>query len=273
MSEDREAIRALEQLGLTEYEARCFVALAQLPHGTAKEIAEVADVPRSRVYETMDRLQSRGLVELHEADPREYQNVSVDTALEILRTEYESYFDTVEETLEQLEPTYKKAEQAVWAINTHEQVTGRVVDLVDDASDEVVLIVLEEDLLDRTVRRSLAAASDRGVTVHVGTVSDVVRDRLEEDGVDAHVYETGLIEWFTAMTDTPRIGRLLMVDRGPVLASALHEAELPGVPNETAAWSDGIDHGFATFAERVFTYDLKENGVAVSDLTESTGDD
>lgn len=43
MGEVQDAIRALENLGLTEYEARCFVALAQLPHGTAKEIVGVVD--------------------------------------------------------------------------------------------------------------------------------------------------------------------------------------------------------------------------------------
>ena len=39
--------------------------------------------------------------------------------------------------------------------------------------------------------------------------------------------------------------------------------------NETAAWSDGIDHGFATFTERVLTYELKENVGEVYDRTES----
>jgi hypothetical protein len=43
------------------------------------------------------------------------------------------------------------------------------------------------------------------------------------------------------------------------LVSALHEETLPGIPNETAAWSDGINHGFATFTERVFTYHLQQS--------------
>jgi hypothetical protein len=60
-----------------------------------------------------------------------------------------------------------------------------------------------------------------------------------------------------------------MTDRGPVLVSALHEAELPGVPNETAAWTDGIDHGMATFAERVLTYELMENVEGASEPSDS----
>lgn len=80
------------------------------------------------------------------------------------------------------------------------------------------------------------------------------------------MFETELIEWFDSMSGSPRIGRLLMVDRGPVLVSALHGERFPGVPNETAAWSDGINHGMATFTERVLTYELQGN---VTDAAES----
>ena len=269
MSEAQAAIDGLEALGLTEYEARCFVALSELPHGTAREIGQVADIPRSRVYETMERLQDRGLVELHEAEPRAYQGVTVDTAMDLLRSEYDSYFDTVEQSLRQLEPSYKKSEQAVWALNTHEQVTGRAVDILDDAEEEVVLILLDENLLDNATIDALEAASDRGVTIHVGTVSEAIHDRIADADVDACVFTTDLVEWFTEMSESPRIGRLLMADRKPVLASALHEEELPGVPNETAVWSDGIDHGFATFMERVLTYELEEHVEHVYDTVES----
>lgn len=259
MGDPEAAAEALTKFGLTEYEARCFVALAQLPHGTAREIGQVADIPRSRVYETMERLQERGLVELHEADPKEYQSVTVDTALQILRSEYESYLDSAEDTLRGLEPTYKKAEQGVWAINTHEHVTGRVVDLLGDASDEVVLVVLEEELLDGAVLEALDEADDRGVAIHVGTDSGPVHERIEHADLQAEMFTTHLVDWFTEMGGSPRIGRLVMVDRGPILVSALHEEELPGVPNETAVWTDGVDHGFATFAERVLTYELQEH--------------
>ena len=41
---------ALERLGLSTYEAGVFVALEKLGRGTAREIAEATDVPRSQVY-------------------------------------------------------------------------------------------------------------------------------------------------------------------------------------------------------------------------------
>jgi hypothetical protein len=195
--------------------------------------------------------------------------VSIDTAVRVLNKEFESHFETVEQTLRRMEPLYKEPQQSVWALTNYEQVTERVIELVNDATDGIVLIVLDEALLDEEVITSLEAASGRGVSVYVGTDEAAVREIVEAAEFDAEIFTTDLIEWFDAMTESPRIGRLLMTDRGPVLVSALHEAELPGVPNETAAWTDGIDHGMATFAERVLTYELLENVEGASEPSDS----
>jgi sugar-specific transcriptional regulator TrmB len=269
MDEAEAAIDALEQLGLTEYEARCFVALTRLPHGTAKEVGQVADIPRSRVYETMDRLGDRGLVDIQEGDPRTFQSVSINTAVRVLNKEFEQYFETMEQTLHRMEPLYKEPQQSVWALSDHEQVTERAIDLVNEASDEIVMIVLDGSLLDEELLASLTEAEERGVAVYVGSDVDSVREATEAAAFDAELFTTDLMEWFHAMSGSPRIGRLLMTDRGPVLVSALHEEKLPGVPNETAAWTDGIDHGMATFAERVLTYELTENVDAASESSDA----
>jgi sugar-specific transcriptional regulator TrmB len=74
--------------------------------------------------------------------------VSIDTTVRVLRKEYESYFETMERTLRRMEPIYKEAQQAVWALSNYEQVTERVLDLVSDATDEILLIPLDDALLD-----------------------------------------------------------------------------------------------------------------------------
>lgn len=258
MADEQAAVDALCQLGLTEYEAKCFVALTRIPHGTAKEIAQVADIPRSRVYETMERLENRGLTEVQDGEPLTFQSVSVDAAIRILRKQHETYFETIERRLREVEPAYKETSQAVWAISDHEQVTERVTDIVRNAEEEITLLLLDESLLGEDLLDHLAEASERGVTVSVGTQSETVRDRIEGSEGDATVFTTELIDWFDEMAGTSRIGRVVMADRGPVLTSAVHGERLPGVPKETAAWSDGVDHGFATFVQRVLTYELKE---------------
>ena len=58
------AVTALQELGLKEYEAQCFVGLSRLPSGTAKQLSEITDVPRTRVYDAIRLLEAQGLVEV-----------------------------------------------------------------------------------------------------------------------------------------------------------------------------------------------------------------
>ena len=58
----QEAVEVLQQLGLKEYEAQCFVGLSRLSTGTAKQLSEITDVPRTRVYDAVRVLEAKGLV-------------------------------------------------------------------------------------------------------------------------------------------------------------------------------------------------------------------
>lgn len=52
----------LVRLGLTQYEARAYIALLRRDGSTAAEVAKVAGVPRPRIYDVIDSLVARGLV-------------------------------------------------------------------------------------------------------------------------------------------------------------------------------------------------------------------
>jgi sugar-specific transcriptional regulator TrmB len=49
-------IETLMKLGLNRYQAKVYIALIQRPVFTASELAEVADIPRARVYDTLESL-------------------------------------------------------------------------------------------------------------------------------------------------------------------------------------------------------------------------
>ncbi len=54
-----EAIDVLQELGLKEYEAKCFVGLTRIPTGTAKKLSEITDVPRTRIYDAIRVLEAQ----------------------------------------------------------------------------------------------------------------------------------------------------------------------------------------------------------------------
>jgi len=88
VSNQDQAIELLQQLGLKEYEAKSFVALARRQRGTAKDISETSEVPRTRVYDAIRVLESKGLVETQHSNPQIFRAVSIDEAVNTLQSEY-----------------------------------------------------------------------------------------------------------------------------------------------------------------------------------------
>jgi HTH-type transcriptional regulator, sugar sensing transcriptional regulator len=93
MPTEDQAVQLLGELGLTEYEARCFVGLSRVRKANAKEVSDLSEVPRSRVYDALERLHRRGLVDVQQSDPRQYRALSKEAALDVLREGYGSTLD------------------------------------------------------------------------------------------------------------------------------------------------------------------------------------
>lgn len=226
---EHEAVESLERLGLSNYAARVFVALQRLGVGTAKEIHDVADVPRSQVYGAAEELEDLGLVELQQSTPKRYRPVSLDAArrslAESLKVEADRAFDYLEAARAQR--TAGETRDDVWTVRGREPVNSRAVELVEQAQERVLFAAPDPSFVTdefvQTVRERAAA----GVGVRVASESPAVRD-LFADVPGARV--SGPKE------DPPAdfTGRVLLVDSRVVLLSVVPEG--PG-GEETAIWS------------------------------------
>ena len=79
-TDDRRAAD-LEELGLTNYEARVYLALIRRDVFTAAEVAREAQVPRQRVYDVLEGLTRRQLAILHPGKVAGYSAVAPETAV------------------------------------------------------------------------------------------------------------------------------------------------------------------------------------------------
>ena len=232
MSEsEHEAVESLERLGLSNYEARVFVALQKLGTGTAREVHRVADIPRSQVYGAADELEARGLVEIQQSTPKRYRPVSLDAARkrleERLEREQERAFDYLETV--QREKRGEETRDDVWTVRGRESVDDRTVDLAGSATDWLLFAAADpssvpDDLVD--VLRDRAAD---GVDVVVISENPDVRARFED--------ESFVVAGPVREPPADFMGRVLLCDDNTILLSVLADANLPGVTDETAIWS------------------------------------
>lgn len=149
-----ETVNALKALGFREYEAKCFVALSRLPSATAKTVSELTDIPRTRVYDAMEELSEKGLVEIHYSSPKRYRAVDHAVAVTWFRDQFESEltrFERSSQELDPFDPARMDSEPSVWSIEGLEAILIRMKNLIEHATDYVVVFVDDVDQFNTTV--------------------------------------------------------------------------------------------------------------------------
>ena len=251
-----EAVEALQQLGLKEYEAQCFVGLSRLPTGTAKQLSEITDVPRTRVYDAVRLLEAQGLVEVQHSSPQQFRAVSIEEATETLRDQYEARVDRFANALGKADPVEMAEEdsvQEVWSMAGTEAIANRSNQLITDATEEVVLVLGDESLLTEDL---VASLNDLGpeIDLLVGSVSESLEERIHAAVPNATTFLSGL-DWLRGgdgSDENLAIGRLLLVDRSTILVSTL----VPSTHEEQAIFGGGFRNGLVVISRRLLAQGL-----------------
>jgi sugar-specific transcriptional regulator TrmB len=248
----QEATEILQQLGLKEYEARCFVGLSQLPAGTAKQLSEMTEVPRTRVYDAVRMLEAQGLVEIQHSSPQRYRAVSLSEATDTLRKQYDDRVDRLSYALNDLEieTDDDSSIQEVWSMTGSTPIENRTNTLLDDADSEIVFVIGDEAVLtDQLVEKLHSLDSD--IKLLIGAVSESTRAEIQELLPGATTFVSGL-EWLQEdIEDTGEtaIGRLVLVDRSTILVSSI----VPSTGEEHAIFGTGFGNGLVVIARRLMS--------------------
>ena len=79
----------LQNLGLTEYESKVYLALVQHGRLNAKEISAYSNVPQNRVYETLEVLKNKGLCDIIPGLPKSFEAFEPEIAINNLISDKE----------------------------------------------------------------------------------------------------------------------------------------------------------------------------------------
>jgi len=79
----------LNRIGLNEYEAKAYTTLLMLGPSKAREISKESQIPQSKIYEVLETLTLKQLVETLEGRPKEFRAIEPEIALINLLNEKE----------------------------------------------------------------------------------------------------------------------------------------------------------------------------------------
>lgn len=201
------AIQQLQAFGLSTYASRMYVALLRNGVSTARGVSELADVPRTRVYDAADELLESDLIDVEEHSPKHFDPVSARDAIRKLRQEYRYREATLTAVLRMLESENDDDEEDVRTVTGRTEVVDCLADVVRAATEEIILVTdgtsLSEELLD-----TLSEAAEDGIQVRI--VGDGDAD-LDGDAIATHIPDVETVTRIPETADIPD-GKRLLVD-------------------------------------------------------------
>ena len=251
-----EAIEVLQQLGLKEYEARCFVGLTRLKTGTAKKLSELTEVPRTRIYDAIRVLEAQGLVEIQHSSPQRFRAVSLEEATATLRDQYEDRVDRLHDaltTVDIVDDDDESPVQEVWTMSGRDAIENRAEQLMEAANEEIVLVIGDRSVLTADLVETLTAVDD-DIELLVGALTPSLQEEIQTAVPAATTFVSGL-QWLhgeNATEDETAIGRLLLVDRESILVSSI----MPRSNDEQAVFGEGFGNGLVVIARRLMAQGL-----------------
>ena len=131
-------VEQLQSFGLSEYEARTYLALLGVHPATAYEVAREAGIPTSKIYQVMDKLAGRNMVQtLTVGNKKRYIPIQPVEFVESQKQRIESALRSLESDLaratKQTEISY------IWNVEEYRYLMDKSRRMVEDAGREILI--------------------------------------------------------------------------------------------------------------------------------------
>ncbi|UCE09917.1 MAG: TrmB family transcriptional regulator [Candidatus Thorarchaeota archaeon] len=169
MSHD-DTVSNMMSLGLHLNEAKAYKALVILGQTTARSVADISGVPRSKVYDVLYSLEARGIVRrVLGTDPAQFRPYPPKEAITLLLDKIQQSGAVVQSALESIENEREtEGREYVYTVEGEDQIRIEIQGIINRARDEIFIATLDPQILS-TARPSLANAKKSGVEIQLVT--------------------------------------------------------------------------------------------------------
>lgn len=184
--EKEELIDALEDAGLSPYQAEAYVTVLELGSASATDIAETSTVPDPRIYDVLRDLEKDGYVETYEQDSLHARAYSPEVVLKDLRSRAKRFEDAADE----IENRWEEPEMDTHTVSFVKRI-DTVLDKAEtkiESAETQIQIALSRSQLER-LRPALERAHERGVHIRLALHVDSEADLPGESEMGSVVTE------------------------------------------------------------------------------------
>lgn len=136
--------KSLKNVGLTQYEANAYLLLLERGALTAKQISLGAQIPYSKVYETLSSLERKGWIEVEGKRPSKYLPKSPEIALKTMKNSLENeWLQNEKAIVDELVPLYEKMKTKekydIWIIKGALNITPKFKEMAKNCRREMLI--------------------------------------------------------------------------------------------------------------------------------------
>lgn len=191
MAINKERLSKVQEYGLTEYEARAYLALLDFEVATASKVARLSRVPRTKIYQALEGLETKKLVRAIPERPKRFIAQPFINYLEQLENDYHRQAQTIADKKHDVSAEFtpkgivdlEEPGQFVM-VRGRANVTEKLMGLFERARDSIVVLGSEMAMhrLDYFTP-GLKTAAERGVLfTAMGPVTEKNGDAVAELG-------------------------------------------------------------------------------------------
>jgi sugar-specific transcriptional regulator TrmB len=159
----------VQDLGFTSYEAMAYVSLLENNPVTRYELGKNSGVPRSAIYNAIQKLEQMGAVNAYSSEPEKYVPLPPDQLLEYLERQFH---DKIEKAREQLKDFESKIiPDHLWNIVGYDNLIIKVRELIEKAEKSIYISNWKTEF--KLFKSDLEEAIARGVEVIIYSFTDI----------------------------------------------------------------------------------------------------
>jgi len=163
-------ISSLKELGFTQYEAACYMALISKHPLNGSKLSQLSGIARSRIYDVLRSMISKGYV--LETESSLYAPFPPDELIKKLKLDFKKTIKTFEKEVAKSlqEPVY----EYIWTLTGYDNIMLKAKEMIQNAKHEVYarLFSKASDYLEKYLKQ----ADKRGVNIRYVAMGDVSVD-------------------------------------------------------------------------------------------------
>jgi sugar-specific transcriptional regulator TrmB len=187
MSVSDATLKALKQLGLTEYETQAYLALIDGGQMSASDASAKSKVPFSRIYDVLGRLEEKQFIQVQKGRPSMYVAKSPTELVALIKLDWEGRLkESSKIVVEELQPLFEKETKQtprdVWVIHGRASILAKAMEMLDGGKETVLLSLpsfdLSDDDVDTVVEKVLEVKAN--VSILTSSINESLKALIPE---------------------------------------------------------------------------------------------